>query len=187
MSELRKRLIEIEPLSVERNQKLQKEIQAMFEQKMSRWEMVYYGASVAGSLVFVVAAVPLVLFVPMAPTVRAIWAFFGVVNALVAAFILLGMRKGSMNLKHQFALGMAAVGVTLLITILILMNAIGRPSLENLAWGLVGVTWLVLAAAIAILNRVMAAELNSREHSLKLEYRLAELMEKLGERGSAAP
>ena len=187
MSELRKRLIEIEPLSVERNQKLQKEIQAMFEQKMSRWEMVYYGVSVAGSLVFVVTAVPLVLFVPMDPTVRAIWAFFGVVNALVAAFVLWRMRMGSMNLRQQFALGKASVGVTLLITMLLLMNAMWHPSLENLAWGLFGVTCLVLAAAIAILNRVMAAELNSREHSLKLEYRLAELMEKLGEQGSAAP
>ena len=46
----------------------------------------------------------------------------------------------------------------------------------NPAWGLFGVTWLVLAAAIAVLNRVMAAEIDSREHSLRLEYRLAELM-----------
>ena len=182
MSELRKRLLEIEPLSVSRNEKLQQEIRTMFEPKLSRWEMWYYGASVAGSLVFAVSAVG-VMFVPrMDPSVRMIWGVFGVINVLVAVFVLRGMRKGSLNLREQFALGKAAVGVTLLIATLILMNAIWRPSLENLAWGLFGVTWLVLAAAIAIHNRVMAAELNSRERSLQLEYHLADLLEKLGER-----
>jgi phosphatidylglycerophosphate synthase len=111
-----------------------------------------------------------------------IWGIFGVINALVAAFILYRMRKGSMNLQEQFALGKAAVGVTLGIAILILMNALWHPTLENLAWGLFGVTGLVLAATIAIHNRVMAAELDSREHTLQLEYRLAELLDKLSGR-----
>jgi len=182
MSELRNRLLDVEPLSASRNEILQQEIRAMFETKLSTWEKWYYGASVAGSLVFAVSAVG-VMFVPgMDATVRTIWGVIGVLNALVAVFVLWRMRKGSMNLREQFALGKASVGVTLMITILILMNAIWRPSLENLGWSLVGVTGFVLAAAIAILNRVMEAELNSKERSLQLEYRLAELLEKLGER-----
>jgi hypothetical protein len=64
---------------------------------------------------------------------------------------------------------------------LILINAIARPSLENLAWGLVGLTSLVLMAMIALHNQVLSTELNTRERSLQLEYRLAELVEKLGE------
>jgi hypothetical protein len=182
MSELRKRLLEIEPLSASRNEKLQMEIQAMFEPKLSRWEMLCWGASVAGSVVFAVSAVGVVFFARVDPNVRAIWGIFGVCNVLAAAFVLRGMRKGSLNLREQYALGKASVAVTLLITILILMNAIWHPSLENLAWGLFGVTCLVLAAAIAVHNRVMAAEMNSREHSLQLEYRLADLLEKLRER-----
>jgi hypothetical protein len=122
------------------------------------------------------------LLAPVTPAVRATWGFFGVCNALVAAFVGRGMMKGSLNLKQQFAFGKISVGVTLFITILILMNAIAYPSLENLAWGLFGVTFLVLAAAIAVHNRVLAAEMNSRENALQLEYRLAELVEKLGSR-----
>jgi len=182
MNKLRERLLEIEPLSASRNEKLQQEIQAMFEPKMSRWEMWYWGASLAGSVVGAVSGVFIACFVPAEASVRTIWGVFGVINAMMAVFVLRGMRKGSMNLREQFALGKASVGVTLLIASLILINAIWRPSLENLAWGLFGVTWLVLAAAIAILNRVMAAAIDGREHSLRLEYRLAELMEKLGER-----
>lgn len=185
MSDLRNKLLEIEPLdalplSSERNEKLQQEIRAMFETKLTSWEKWYYGASAAGSAVFAAAALVLVCFAPVPPAERMIWGTFGVINALVAAFILRRMWKGSMNLREQFALGKAAVGVTLGIAILILMNALWHPTLENLAWGLFGVTALVLAATIAIHNRVMAAELDSREHTLKLEYRLAELLDKLG-------
>jgi hypothetical protein len=180
MSELRNKLLEIEPLSIERNEKLQQEIRAMFEPKMSRWERWYWGASLAGSLIGAVSGGIIACFVPAGASVRTIWGVFGLINAFMAVFVLRGMRKGSMNLREQFALGKASVGVTLLIATLILINAIWRPSLENLAWGLFGVTWLVLAAAIAILNRVMEAELNSRERSLQLQYRFAELLEKLG-------
>jgi peptidoglycan/LPS O-acetylase OafA/YrhL len=182
MSEFRNRLMDIEPLSAERNAKLKQEIQAMFEQKMSRWEKVYWGASAAGSLVFAVCAIPIVFFAPVTTNVRMIWGVFGVINALVAAFLLWRIRNGSMNLPQQFAAGKASVGVTMLITTLLLINATAHPTLENLVWSLFGVTWVVAAAAIAVHNRVMAAELNSREQVLKLEYRLAELAEKLGQR-----
>jgi hypothetical protein len=182
MSELRKQLIEIEPLSVQRNEKLDQEIRAMLEPKMSRWEKVYWGASAAGSLFFVICAIPIVFFAPVTAKMRMIWGFFGVVNALAAVFLLWRIGKGSMNLKQQFKAGKASVGVAMLITVLLLINAIGNPTLENLAWGLFGVTGLVLAASIAVHNQVLSAELNSREQSLKLEYRLADLAEKLGQR-----
>ena len=182
MSELRQRLIDIEPLSAERNQKLQTEIQAMFEPKLTKWEKIYWGASVAGSTFFALCAA-IVVFAPrLDPTTRAIWAALGLGNAAAAAFILRGMRKGSLNLREQFALGKLLPGVAMLIAILILINAIARPSLENLAWGLVGVIGLILAGTITILNQVLSAELNTRERSLQLEYRLAELMETLAER-----
>ena len=181
MSDLRSELLEIEPLSVERNEKLQEEIRAMFEPKMSRWEKWYWGASAAGSVVFAVCAVVVVCFAPVAPAERSIWGAVGAFNALVAAFVLWRLRKGSMNLRQQFEIGKWSVGVTLGVTLLILMNAIWHPTLENLAWGLVGITCLLLAAAIAVLNRVLAAELSSREHSLQLEFRLAEVLERLRE------
>ena len=181
MSEFRKRLIDLEPMNEERNEKLRQEIKTMFEPKLSRFEMVYWGMSVAGSTFFAFCALVIVLFAPVETPVRALWGSLGALNALAAVFILLALRKRSINLRHQFALGKALVGVTLLITILILMNAIARPSLENLAWGLVGLTSLVLMAMIALHNQVLSTELNTRERSLQLEYRLAELVEKLGE------
>lgn len=181
MSEFRKRLIDLEPMSEERNEKLRQEIKTMFEPKLTRFEMIYWGLSVAGSAVFALCALIIVLFAPVETPVRALWGSLGVLNALVAVFILLGLRKRSIVLRHQFALGKAFVGLTLLITILILMNAIARPSLENLAWGLVGLTGLVLIAMIALHNQVLSSELNTRVRSLQLEYRLADLIEKLSE------
>jgi len=181
MSEFRKRLIDLEPMSEERNEKLRQEIKIMFEPKLSRFEMMYWGMSVAGSTFFAFGALVIVLFAPVETPVRTLWGSLGALNALGAVFILLALRKRSINLRHQFALGKALVGVTLLITILILINAIARPSLENLAWGLVGLTSLVLMAMIALHNQVLSTELNTRERSLQLEYRLAELVEKLGE------
>jgi hypothetical protein len=136
---------------------------------------------VAGSAFFALCAMIIALFAPVEMPVRALWGSLGALNALVAVFVVLAMRKRSINLRHQFALGKAFVGITLLITILILMNAIAWPSLQNLAWGLVGLTSLVLIAMIALHNQVLSTELNTRERSLQLEYRLAELIEKLGE------
>jgi hypothetical protein len=180
MSEFRKRLIDLEPMSAERNQKLREEIKIMFEPKLTRFEMLYWGVSVAGSTFFALCALVLALFAPVEMSVRALWGSLGALNAFAAVFIVLALRKRSINLRHQFALGKAFVGITLLITILILMNAIARPSLENLAWGLVGLTSLVLIAMIALHNQILSSELNTRERSLQLEYRLAELAEKLG-------
>ena len=181
MSEFRKRLIDLEPMSAERNEKLRQEIKIMFEPKLSRFEMVYWGLSVAGSAFFAFCALIIVLFAPVETPVRALWGSLGALNAFVAVFILFGLRKRSINLRHQFALGKALVGVTVLITILILINAIARPSLEILAWGLGGLTSLVWMAMIALHNQVRSTELNTRERSLQLEYRLAELVEKLGQ------
>jgi hypothetical protein len=143
--------------------------------------MVYWGLSVAGSTTFALCALVIALFAPVEMSVRALWGSLGAVNALAAVFIALALRKRSMNLRHQFALGKAFVGVTMLITMLILINAISRPSLENLAWGLVGLTSFVLIVMIALHNQIVFSELNTRERSLQLEYRLAELIEKLSE------
>src|SRR5215203_2283202 len=108
MSELRNKLLDVEPLSVERNEKLEQEIRAMFETKMSTWEKWYYGASAAGSMIFATVAIAVVGFAPVAPTEWMIYGVFGVINALVAAFVFWRMRKGSMNLREQFALGKAS-------------------------------------------------------------------------------
>jgi NAD/NADP transhydrogenase beta subunit len=181
MSEFRERLLGLEPMSEERNQQLRQEIKIMFEPKLTRFEMVYWGLSVAGSTLFALSALVIALFAPVEMSVRALWGSLGAFNALVAVFIVLALRKRSLNLRHQFALGKALVGVTLLVTMLILVNAIAWPSLVNLAWGLVGLTSLVLIAMIALHNQILSSELNTRERSLQLEYRLAELAEKLGE------
>src|SRR5689334_2450760 len=116
MSELRDRLIEFEPLGAERYQKLEQEIRAMLEPKMSRWEKVYWGASAAGSLMFAVSAAPLVLFVPMTTNARMLWGIFGVLNALVGAFLLWRIWKGSMNIGQQFAGSKASFAVAMLIS-----------------------------------------------------------------------
>jgi hypothetical protein len=179
MSEFRQRLIEIEPLSTKRNEDLQKEIQAMFEPKMSAWEKFYWSFGVLGCAMNAVGCIAFAVFAPAELAMKAVWGALGVGNAVAAVFVLRRMRKGSMNLQQQFAAGKAAVGVAMFIAVLILINAINNPSLQNLAWGLCGVIGLVLAAAIAIHNRVLSAELNSREQLLQLQYRLAELAEKL--------
>src|SRR5919109_941025 len=90
MNDLRERLIQLEPLSEERNQKLQQEVKIMFEPKLSRWEKVYWGLSAAGSAFFAVCALA-VMFAPAEPRVRALWGVLGVVNALAAGFILRGL------------------------------------------------------------------------------------------------
>lgn len=153
----------------------------MFEPKLTRFEMVYWGLSVAGSAFFALGALIIVLFAPVEPQVRMLWGALGAINGAAAVFIVLALRKRSINLRHQFAIGKALVGVTLLVTMLILVNAIARPSLENLAWGLVGLTVLVLIAMIALHNQILSSELNTRERSLQLECRLADLIEKLSE------
>src|SRR4051812_34774046 len=95
MSEFRQRLIDLEPMSELRNEKLRQEIKTMIEPKLTRFEMLYWGLSAAGSAFFAFCALVIVLFAPVETPVRALWGSLGALNALVAVFILLAMRKRS--------------------------------------------------------------------------------------------
>jgi hypothetical protein len=180
--ELRDKLVNLEPLHAARQTQFQHEVEAMFDPKMSVRERWYWIASVTGSVLFVVMAIWQVLFVPMAMVPKLIWLVFGILNVGMIVFVARSLGRGSMNVRHQFALGKISVGVTLLIVLSVIANAVAHPSSENLAWALFAVTWLILATSILVHNRIIASDLNHKEQSLRLEYRLAELAERLPEK-----
>ncbi|HEX8522742.1 MAG TPA: hypothetical protein VF669_10835 [Tepidisphaeraceae bacterium] len=180
--DLREKLVNLEPLGAAREAKLVKELEAMVEPQLSAREKWYWWASVAGSSAFVVMAALQLLLLKLDPLQKMIWSVFGIANVGMIVFLVRNLKRGRINVRHQFALGKVSVGVTLIIVMAVMAHAIARPSMESLAWALFAITWLMLSIGIALLNRVVAAEMNQKEQALRLEYRLAELSEKLDAR-----
>ena len=181
MSDLRERLIEIEPLSIRRQEQFEKEVQAMFEQKLNKPQKAYWTASVIGSAIFIASATIGAVFAPTS-TQRLIWGLSGLAYLFAFIFEMRVISRGSVNFRSQMALSKALPGIVLLVVMALIVNGVAYPSIENLVWMLGGIAWLIMVVAINLYNRIMLAEINQKEQSLKLEYRLAELSEKLASR-----
>jgi hypothetical protein len=180
------RLLEVEPVNVDRRRVLEQEIANMFEEKLTRGGKVYWWMSLVGAAMFVVFGSVALLAGRRAGVdgyARVVWWVYTVANAgfvVLAGYVL---RKGKVDVRMLFRLGKYSPGVAMLITVVLFMKAVAAPSVEGVLWVLFGVLCVVLALGIMLHNRVMAAELAQREQMLKLELRVVEWMEGGGVRG----
>ncbi len=179
MNEFRETLLALEPLSDQRRERLELEVKAMAEHKLSGLEWWYQLAGVVGAVVFVVIAALMQITPKVDRTDKMIWALGGVVSAASLFISIPALMKRSQNIRRLTSLSKAGPAAALGIVIVLLMNVIAQPTITNLAWLMAGVIWLMLATGIVLYNRIVTAELDGKEQSLRLEYRLAELMEKM--------
>lgn len=179
-SSLRERLCELEPQTPLLRERYSKELQAMFETKLSRpmkwFLLVVIAASIGialylGSLAFVHAELPPLARIGMAG---------GVVFALAwAALAAWPLRRGSLPLRIQPALlaALAWVFAVFLETCFLLLAPQFPDHFQATIALFSGMVLLVGAGVMLVATCVHQAELRTKESLLRLEYRLAELSE----------
>lgn len=186
MNEKRKKfrddLVALEPVSGELKRKYEKELETMFDQKLTtprKWGVV---------------AIIIVMFAQFAIFSYAAFAFsmlpflarlgfgLGMVFSLAFAVMLINtIRKGSYNLRSDANAMTGAMWVFMVFFITIILLLAGRMDNKIVAVQMVvnSTIFLLMAMTFLLQNTVAQSELKTREKLLELEYRLTSIDEKL--------
>jgi hypothetical protein len=174
----RDRLLDLEPLSDAREQKLKKEVASMFEYTITgkrRWSWIGY---VVGNAFFTLVAGVVAIVGKVSILERTIWLVGAAACMASMIYALRALRRGFVDMRWQFAFGKVLPAISLGLVVLVIAYTMDHPTIQNLCWIAMGLAWLILAVAITLHNRIVASELNQKEQVLKLQYRIAELTEK---------
>lgn len=177
-------LLAAQPLTPALRERYQKELNAMFETKLTpRTKFLHAAGAVASFLLAALGATVLIRSRGQGATLTAIWSVYTVGCLAWGASLAATLRRGSFDARRgPWQYSKWSVAATLLIVGFILAHALRHPSIEALVWCVFGAMWFTLAIGIEIRNRIVQAEMLTREKFLSLEYRLIELSERLGER-----
>ncbi len=177
---LRARLLDAEPVSPAHRGRLEKEINDMLNYTLSRRGYWYWRSSFAAAVGFAIFGACVLYFCKMDRFIQAIWWMYTLGNAgfaIVAARIL---RSGRLDIQQLLIWAKLSPALTLIITLITFVRAVRKPTLEAVLWVLFGMIFLLLATAIIVYNRIVASEMRQREHVLRMELRLEDLIERLG-------
>lgn len=172
MKNLRENLFNAEPLSLDRQDRFQKELAQIVEPTLPRSHRLYYTLS----LICIALGIPgalcgLLLDVDH----RWIWGLNLLALVPMAAWILYILRRDAEPRRAMQSMSKAFVGISAATAFLLVYFGIQNPSLDGVLWSLLGMLIFLLTSSINIWNRVMTAESVTREHLLRLEYRVADL------------
>ena len=178
--DLAARLLDAEPVSPARRQRLEQEINAMFENKLSHGGRVYWSVSLAAAVALAALGAAVLAWGRMDGPLRAVWWVYTLANV---GFVVLAagvLRAGRLDVRRFASWGKLSPALTLLIVILLLARAVAEPTTEAVLWVLFGITCLIVALTVVLYSRMTAAELVQREQLLRVELRVVELTERLG-------
>ena len=175
---IRAHLLESEPPNVERMQRLHQEIQAVFTQSLTPAKRTSWIVVFVISVVLTNVGIARLWHMPQTDLpMQAIWWLFTFTMLLNALFAARVLWRGTVDLRRMAAFQKISVPATLSVAILLIIQALEHPTLVALGWALFGMIWLVVAMAILLYNRIVAAELATRETLLRLELRMVEFAE----------
>jgi hypothetical protein len=102
------------------------------------------------------------------------------VCALVAAWIARDLWRGKSVRKSSFKVSDLFYGTAGILTVMQLLHGMQAPSEPASTFGVLFMfVFLFVCGAWSVLNRIASAELSTREEMLRIEYRLADLAERL--------
>lgn len=172
VTKLRENLFSAEPINLDRQQRFRKELAQIVEPTLPRSHRLYY------TLVLVCIAMGIpgglcgLLF---DAEHRWVWGLNLLVLIPMVLWILYILRRGAEPLAAMQSLSKAFVGLSTLAAFLLIYRGIQNPSLDGILWALLGMFIFLMTSFINIWNRVITAERTTREHVLRLEYRIADL------------
>jgi hypothetical protein len=173
---LREDLFNAEPISVERQQRFREELAKIVEPTLPRNHKLYYTLSLVPLMIGIPGAVCGLL---LDAEHRWIWGLNLLALIPMAGWILYILRRGAEPFRAMQSMSKAFVGVSAAAAFLLIYLGIQNPSLDSVLWVLLGILLFLLTSSINIWNRVLAAERSTREHILRVEYRIADLASRL--------
>jgi len=106
--------------------------------------------------------------------------------AAVAGLILRDLVRGKSPRKNVFKVSEMFYGASWLLVVVELLKGLGAPADPASTFNVLFVlTFAAVCTTWGLANRIKMSELQAQEQSLRVEYRLAELAQRLGSRGSA--
>jgi|GEM_PF-6088231 len=175
---LRENLFNAEPISLERQERFQRELALIVEPTLPRSHKLYYSLTLACIAIGIPGAVcGLLLDVDH----RWIWGLNLVGLVPMATWILYILRRGAEPRRTMQSMSKALVGISAAIAFVLVYLGIQNPSLNSVLWSLMGMLIFLLASSINLWNRVLATEGVAREHLSRLEYRIADLSSRVSQ------
>ena len=179
----RDRLLDVEKSNTAYREKYEKEIQEMVEKKLIGWTKLSHIVGLIMGLGFAGLFGTLAVIVPKEFPLwgRFIWmlgAIFGLTFACMSAWIL---KKGTINLKKdEMAMAGSAWGFIVIVGTVVLVFSGRLPDPITGVHMLVYLLFFLVMAAVGLIKAfIQRSELNTREKLLEIEYRIAELAEKV--------
>lgn len=180
---LRDKLLDIEQPNITYKEKYEREVQAMVEKKLTGWTKLSHIIELIMGFVFTVIFGTVAVITPKefplwGRFIFALGAVFGLVIIGLEAGIL---KKGTVNLKkdEMASAGLAWCFVVIVGTILLVYSGRHPDPITGVHMLVSLLFFLVMVAVFMIRAFVQRSELNTREKLLEIEYRIAELAEKL--------
>ena len=156
------------------------ELHAMLDPKLTRRKALPGIALLVVLVVCTIAIVRNMFVYDPGPMILLAWGVLAAAFSWVSFLIVRDLRRQKHSPKSAFSIAhilMISAAAITVITLLIGLNAPGDPaSMFNAFFVFV---WYFACVTLALDNRIAAAELAAREQMLRIEYRLADLAERL--------
>jgi hypothetical protein len=179
----RDRLLDMEETNNGYKEKYKKEVKAMLEKKLTGWTRLAHIGGLIMGLGFAGLFGTLAVIVPREFPLwgRFIWALGAVFGLIIVVCEGWTLKKGTVNLKkdEMGSAGLAWCFVVIVGTIVLVFSQSLPNPLTGIRMLVSLLFFLVMAALFMTRAFVRCSELNIREKLLEIEYRVAELAEKV--------
>jgi FtsH-binding integral membrane protein len=180
---LRDKLVDMEKPNANYREEYEKEVRAMFEKKLTGLTRTWAIVGLIMGLGFFILFGSLAVIVPREFPLwgRFIWALGAVFGLGFAGLETWVLKKGAVNLKTD-NMAMAGLGwafVVIVASIILVFSARFSDPMKGVRALIAVLIFLVLAAVCLLKAFIQRSEVNTREKLLEIEYRLAELAEKM--------
>jgi hypothetical protein len=172
VNNLRDNLFSAEPISLDRQQRFREELAQIVEPTLPRIHRLYYTLSLVCLAIGIPGAFCGLVF---DAEHRWTWGLNLLVLIPMAGWILYILRRRAEPLRAMQSMSKAFVGLSAVAAFSLIYLGIQNPSLDSVLWALLGMLMFLLTSSINVWNRVMTTERVTREHILRLEYRIADL------------
>ena len=184
----RDKLLDVEKPNASYKGKYEKEIKEMFEKKLTGLRKFGCIVGLAMGLGFAGLFGTFAVIAPKGFPLwgRSIWALGAVFGLLIVVVQGCILKKGTINLKtDEMAMaGLSWAFVVIVATIVLVFSGGSPDPLTGIRMLVSLLFFLVMAALFMVRAFVQRSELNTREKLLEIEYRLAELAEKIENKNS---
>jgi L-asparagine transporter-like permease len=181
LNEFRERLLKVQEMSPDLRHGYQKEIDAMLHPSLSTQQKVVGIGLLILLLACTACIVRAIVFHHSGPLIVTAWVVLGGAFLWASHLIFRDLRKGKHTPKSVSSIAGILTNAAGMLTVIVLMIGLRKESDTKSTFDAFYV-FVFYAACVAwsLDSRIAAAELAAREQLLRIEYRLADIEERLG-------